>query len=189
MSVSTVSVVGAGPFGVSIAQAVAAANVPVTVVCLNAASARCGARRSARTLSLRVQTGEIASETSVQLTERIAFGYDLAVLSESDLVIEARSGSLMSRRELLPTLEERMSRGAVLASTLPAPDLVSAADQLDRQDQFVGLRFIDPATPAQRVQVVSLPQTAPGVMAACETFGRWLDEAPDQIASELRVAV
>jgi 3-hydroxyacyl-CoA dehydrogenase len=49
---------------------------------------------------------------------------------------------------------------------------------LVRPDQFLGLRFFHPATHTPLVQVIALPETAPGAVFACRTLCRWLGKTP-----------
>ena len=49
---------------------------------------------------------------------------------------------------------------------------------IEGQHAFAGLGFSHPASHTPRVEVVLLPETAPGARFACETFCRWLGKTP-----------
>lgn len=186
MSVSSVAVVGAGPSGLSIAEAVAQAEVPVTVYCVTAASSAHARRRLARTLSLRQRVGQLAKSDVDAILERVSFTRDLSATCEADLVIESAAGDVRARRALLATLETRMSRGSVLASNATRAQLSVMAEALMRPDQFIGLRFFHPAPTNKLVEVTPLPETAPGAVAACYAFCRWLEKTPvEQVIGEV----
>ncbi len=178
MSVSSVAVVGAGPKGLSIAEAIAAADLPVTVVCIHAASEERAIRRLRRTLAMRVDIGELGATAAEAIFANVKVARELGAAAEADLVIESSVGDVRARRAFLATLEGRMTRGSVLASNTAERHLASMAEVLVRPDQFLGLRFFHPATHTPLVQVMALPETAPGAVFACHTLCRWLGKTP-----------
>jgi 3-hydroxyacyl-CoA dehydrogenase len=178
MSVSSVAVVHAGPTGISIAEAVAQAELPVTVYCVTAASAVHAQKRLHRRLTLRAKLGDLDPNDVEPILERVRFTRDLSQTTEADIVIESAVGDVRARRAILATLETRMSRGSVLASNTTRAQLPAMAEALMRPDQFIGLRFFHPATHTPLVEVMPLPETAPGAFFACHTFCRWLRKTP-----------
>lgn len=178
MSVSSVAVVGAGPKGLSIAAAIAEADLPVTVACVKRWSETYALQRLRRTLAMRVDTGELSAARAETIFANVRFARELGAAADADLVIESSVGDVRARRAFLATLEGRMSRGSVLASTTAERHLASMAEVLVRPDQFLGLRFFHPATHTPLVQVTPLPETAPGAVFACHTLCRWLGKTP-----------
>ncbi len=190
MSVSSVAIVGAGPKGLSIAEALAEAELTVSVVCVTGSRIDRAAHRLKRTLSMRVDVGELSAKESDAILERVQFTRDLRVVTDADLVIESAVGDVRSRRALLATLETRMSRGSVLASNTTQAQLAQMAEVLVRPDQFLGLRFFHPATHTPLVQVMPLPETAPGAIVAVHTVCRWLGKtAVERVEGEVRPIV
>lgn len=178
MSFSAVAIVGAGPAGLSIAESVAEADVPVTVVCVTGARQELAARRLDKTLSMRVDVGELTRDEADELRSRVTFTRELSDVAGSDLVIEAAVGDARMRRAILATVETRVSRGALLASNVPSDELPAMAEVLSRKDQFLGLHFVHPASHTPVVEVLPLPETAPGAVVACETLVRWMGKRP-----------
>lgn len=178
MSLSAVAVVGAGPTGLSIAEAIAEAELPVTVVCVTGARRELAARRLDKTLRMRVDVGELTDEEAATIRDRVRFTRELGEVAECDLVIESVVGNTLMRRAILATIEGRVSRGSVLASNTPEGELESMAEVLRRKDQFLGLHFVHPASHTPLVEVLPLPETAPGAVSACETLVRWLGKTP-----------
>lgn len=177
MSVSSVAVVGAGPRGLSIAEAIAAADLATTVVCV-APSRRHATHRLRRTLAMRVEIGELTPEQADAIFDNVVIARELGAAADADLVIESSIGDVRARRAFLATLEGRMSRGSVLASNTSERHLASMAEVLVRPDQFLGLRFFHPATHTPLVQVMPQPETAPGAVFACQTLCRWMGKTP-----------
>ncbi len=186
MSLSAIAVVGTGPAGLSIAEAVAEAELPVLAVCMTGARQDLARRRLRKTLAMRVALGELTRKEADAIDERVHFTRDLARVRDCDLVIESAVGDVRSRRAVLATIESTISRATVLASNVARPDLARIAEVLERKDQFIGLRFFHPATHTPLVEVMPLPETAPGARYACETFCRWLHKTPvEQVEGEV----
>lgn len=187
MSLSAVAVVGAGPRALSIAEAVAEAELPVTVVCVTEARRPHVRRRVERTLSMRVDVAELTTDEADAILGRMAFTRDLGRVAGSDLVVESAIGDVRMRRALLATLEPHVSRGSVLAANITRGQLPKMAEVLSRTDQFLGLRFFHPASHTPLVEVVPLPESAPGAIIACETLVRWMDKTPvEQVVGDVQ---
>lgn len=178
MSLSAIAVVGTGPAGLAIAEAVAEAELPVLAVCMTGARQDLARRRLQKTLAMRVALGELTRAEADAIDERVRFTRDLARVRDCDLVIESTVGDVRSKRAVLATIEGTISRATVLACNVPRHDLPKIAEVLSRRDQFIGLRFFHPATHTPLVEVMPLPETAPGARYACETFCRWLHKTP-----------
>jgi len=178
MSLSSIAVVGTGPSGLSIVEAIAQAEMSVLAVCVTGARRGLARKRLRKTLSMRVDIGELTAEEADAILSRVEFTRDISVASDCDLVIESTVGDVRARRAVLATLEGSISRGSVLASNIGRSELPKIAEVLERKDQFLGLRFFHPATHTPLVEVVDLPETAPGARLTCETFVRWLGKTP-----------
>lgn len=178
MSLSAVAVVGTGPQGLSIAEAVAEADLSVVAVCVTGARRDLARRRLEKTLMMRVDLGELTLEQADAIASRVRFTRNIAEVRGCDLVIESVVGDVRARRANLATLEGRVSRGSVLAANAPRSLLPQIAEVLDRRDQFLGLRFFHPATHTPLVEVIPLPETAPGARFAIEAFCRRLGKTP-----------
>jgi 3-hydroxyacyl-CoA dehydrogenase len=176
MSFSSVSIVGAGPVSGAIAVAIARIGTPVTIV--RAAHGELGRvlTRIDRRLGWEVDAGVLTPAEREVVRARIDVATDWSALAGSDLVLESTAGDAKSRRALLATIEASLSGGSVLAANASAHHLPALAEVLRRRDQFVGMRFFQPATPTSLVELGLLADTAPGVAAACRTFSSWLSK-------------
>lgn len=185
MSLSSVAVVGAGPRGLSVAAAIAETDLAVTVVCATRGSQEAARRRLERLVEMRIDIGELSRGAAEEIVRLVSVERDLSAATGTDLVIESTVGDVRARRAFLATVEGRMSRGSVLASNIARQWLPMMAEVLIRPDQFLGLRFFHPATHSPRVEVMPLPETAPGAVFACQTLCRWMGKTPvEQVEGE-----
>jgi len=109
MSFNEVAVVGAGSSGLSIAELVAEADIPVTVICVTGARRAHAARRLDKTLRMRVDVGELTPQEADAIRERVTFTREVAKVADCDLVIESAVGDAMMRRALLATIQPKMN--------------------------------------------------------------------------------
>ena len=170
MSFESVSIVGAGPVSGAIAVAVARIGIPVTIVRAANADLNRVLERIDRRLGWEVDAGALTPAERAVVRARIDVAPDFAALASCDFVIESTAGDARSRRALLATLEASLSPGSVLAANASAHHLPALAEVLRRRDQFVGMRFFQPATTTSLVELGLLADTAPGVAAACRSF-------------------
>jgi len=184
MSFSSVSIVGAGPAGIGIAIACAAEGLPVSL----ARGARTTVLDAVRTrierrLALCVTLGVIQETDRDAIASRIEVIADASRAPDADLVIDAMECDPRSRRAVLATLESRLSSGAVLATGCDGARLSEIAEVVRRPDQLVGMRFALPVTRSPHVDLAFLPETAPGVIAACRAFVATLRKTPSERSS------
>jgi 3-hydroxyacyl-CoA dehydrogenase len=176
LSFNSVTIVGAGPVACGIAVAIARVGVPVAIVRAVRGEERFANRRVDRRLRWHVDGGEMTPTESDRVRAHVEVTNDISHVGSADLVIETSFGEMRTRRALLATIESKMSPGAVLATNAPLDQLVSMAEVVRRRDQLVAMRFIHPATQSKVVELAVLPDTAPGVVAACRTFCEWLQK-------------
>ncbi len=189
MTFHSVSIVGAGPLGCELAITCAAAGVPVVLVRATgtgsaAAHGQVTLRLGAR-LESRLADGSITEQARAAIEAGIELSAELTHASSSDLVVDATAFEPRARRALLATLESKLSVGAVPASVAASEQLVKIAEVLRRPDQFVGMRFMPSSSPRSAlVELTVLPDTAPGVIAACHGFVGWLGNTALERASQ-----
>jgi 3-hydroxyacyl-CoA dehydrogenase len=178
MGFSSVSIVGAGPQGCSVALACAADGLPVTLVRAARADLAHVRRRLEQRVDLGLQRGDLERGCRDEILGRIHVTADLARVAEDDLVIDVSHCDPRARRAMLATLESRLSASTVLATTVPADQLASMAEVVRRPDQLVGMRFVVGEQLDAQIEIAFLPETAPGVIAACRSFVSTLGRTP-----------
>ena len=185
MSFTEVGIVGFGPGGCEVAIALAEAGLDIRLIRASRGDGEGARQRIASRLETRVQNGSLseAERTRIAASIRIEGSFDS--LGELDLVVDATRRESKPRRALLATLEGRMPAGAVLATTC-AEDLSSMASALRRPDQLVALQ-VAVRDEGPTIELTFLPDTAPGVRAAClhlcRSIGHEASERPGEPAA------
>lgn len=185
MSFSAVLIVGSGPLGAELAWSIAVKNIPVRITSSRALLAGDTDDDWMATTEQRLKH---LSETNQEPLSRVTMARaELALSHEADdLVIEASFRAPDVRRAALATLESRLTSSVVLSALGTAQETKLLAAGLTRPDQFVGFEFErNEASKGTGLIVLHvLPETAPGVAAACQTFCGWLKRPSVARASE-----
>ncbi|MEV0030181.1 3-hydroxyacyl-CoA dehydrogenase family protein [Nocardia sp. NPDC050793] len=166
-----VGVVGAGTMGAGIAQCVAEAGMPVTVVDTDPAAAE-RARRSIRA-SLRSSVllgrgprpGEIA-----EITDRIRWSQRVEDLCDATFVIESVTERVELKYRVFAELDRACAPSAVFASGTSAIPIADMAARTGRPERMLGLHFMNPAPLTEAVEVITTAHTAPGTLATALDF-------------------
>lgn len=175
MTFSSVTIIGSGPRGCILAVGLAR-GAQVTLVRVGRADAATVHRTLASRLAVAVERGEFSERERGEIESRIQVAGEVADV-DAELVIDATTNAPRARRALLATLEGRLSDAAVLASIAAPDELAKIAEVLRRPDQFVGVSF---DTERAEVDLAPLPDTAPGVVAACRAFVAYLGRTPNE---------
>ncbi|MGW0245159.1 3-hydroxyacyl-CoA dehydrogenase family protein [Nocardia goodfellowii] len=164
-----VGVVGAGVMGAGIAQCLAQAGTPVTVVEIDTAAAERarGVLKSALRLSVLLSRGVKAADIA-DITARIHWTDRLEHLRDATFVIESVTERIDLKRHLFADLDRHCSPSAIFASGTSAIPIAELAAETGRPDQILGLHFMNPAPLTETVEVITTAHTSP------ETLNRTL---------------
>jgi len=174
--VRTIAVIGAGPVGQSIAQAVARAGYRTLLEDLLPASLRRAEAGIRRLLDRMVEQGRTTRAQADAALGRIQYTRSLEEAARAaDLVIEAVPDELESKLEIFLLLDKMCRPGTILACssvTLPPSEIASTTW---RRGRCLGLRFSDPAAGPARIEIVPTRETEDEVVVAVTAVARLID--------------
>lgn len=186
MFVQRAAVVGAAAMGAEIAQAIAAAGVPVFIADRDE-SRRLAALDRVRELTLRgldalVDKGRLQrAEADAQFDEvaaRISHGSGPEGLGRADFVIACEPQDLDGLHALFGELDAATPGHAVLASAAPAVSVGDLASATVRADRVVGLHFLPPVATVRVVEVVEAEETSEETAQAAADFATRIGKQP-----------
>ncbi|MEU8898510.1 3-hydroxyacyl-CoA dehydrogenase family protein [Nocardia sp. NPDC048505] len=160
-----VGVLGAGVMGAGIAQCLAQAGIPVTVVDTDAAAAERARRdlKAALRLSVLLGRGPLAADLPA-IMARVQWSDRLGDLGTSSFVIESVTERIGLKRGLFTELDRVCPAEAVFASGTSAIPIADLAAVTGRPDRILGLHFMNPAPLTETVEVVTSAQTSPDTL-------------------------
>lgn len=164
--VDRIGIVGGGTMGQGIAAAALTADLDVTLVERDAASADKAAAGIGKMLEGAVKRGKMSADRQAELlADRLHTAVDYGALSEADLVIEAVFEQLDVKQEVFRTLDRVCRPGAVLATNTSYLDVNLIADVTRRPQDVIGLHFFSPANVMRLLEIIVADRTAPEVAA------------------------
>lgn len=162
IQIDTVTVIGAGTAGRSIAQAAALAGFRVILVDILPASLRQAHSEMRDRLQLAQDHGKLSKADADRALGRLELAASLPdATRQADLVIEAVPDEMESKLEIFTLLDKIARPGTILACTSASLSLSDIASATYREASILGMRFghsADGAGP-DRLQIVCSPQT------------------------------
>ncbi len=169
--VKKVGVVGCGIMGSGIVEVCAKAGVAVAYVEVDDERVGRGRQAIERSLARAVEKGKLDEAGRDEALARISGSSDLGDLADVDLVIEAVTEDLATKKDVFHSLEEITKPEVLLAtntSTLPIAELAASTN---RPDKVLGLHFFNPASIMKLLEVIRGLSTSDETIQFARTFG------------------
>src|SRR5438445_1429486 len=159
--VKRIAVIGAGTMGAGIAQACAAAGLPVTMRDIEQRFVDGGFRRIREPLAKRVEKGKMTQAEADAILSKIRGAVDLKeAVGGAQLVIEAVFEKMEIKKELYAEMDRLCPAEVVFASNTSSLSITEMASATKRPDRVVGMHFFNPAPVMKLVEVIRGSETS-----------------------------
>ncbi|MEZ4665395.1 MAG: 3-hydroxyacyl-CoA dehydrogenase NAD-binding domain-containing protein [Thermomicrobiales bacterium] len=180
--IGQVGVVGAGTMGSGIAQVIALAGYPVTMVDRRDQDLERGLASIEKSLARMEKKGTLDAAGVADARGRIAVSTNPKDLAMSDLVIEAIYEDLAAKTELFRALDEVVAAEALLASNTSSISISALAATVSHPDRFVGMHFFNPVPVLPLVEIVWGLQTSSETRDRAFQFATAIGKSPILVA-------
>ena len=180
---SNVGVVGSGFMGSAIAGVVAAravAEARLRDISVDRLVSGLDAARSI--VDSRQEKGALSKHESRYRTFLVSGGVDWAGFGRADLVIEAATEDLETKRAIIPEIESNTKAECVIASNTSTLLIRDIADAATEPHRFLGMHFFSPVEKMNLVEVVPHENTERWVISAAAGFVRSLGKTAVVVA-------
>jgi 3-hydroxybutyryl-CoA dehydrogenase len=164
VSLSRIGVIGAGIMGCGIAQLSATRGFEVLILDVSEEALRRGMNVIGAGLERLVSSDKLTSNQRDTAIARIRTTTAYEQLNSSDLVIEAATEDLAIKRRIIRHLDEKLPRGAILASNTSSLSITVLAAGMTHPERFIGIHFFNP------VSVMPLVELIRGVLTSLTTL-------------------
>jgi len=164
--------------GAGIAQACAAAGLPVTLIDLDAARIARARIAIADGLTRSVNKGALTGHERVAAMGRLRGATNYHALSGCDFVIEAATEDEALKIGILKRVGDVVRDDAVIATNTSSISIGRLAATLERPAAFVGTHFFNPVVLMNLVEVVRGPQTGESTVDTSVALARMLGKTP-----------
>ncbi len=177
-----VGVVGAGTMGRGIAEVAALAGFDVVVWYVAPETGESVAAALQRSLTRRVERGELAREVADAALRRCSTTAELSELAGCALVVEAVVEELATKRALFAELDRHLADTAVLATNTSTLSVASIAAAVRRPERVCGIHFFNPAPVMALVEVARPAGASDATIEAALAFARACGKTPVEVA-------
>ncbi len=177
-SIRQAGVVGAGTMGSGIAQVIAVAGFPVTMVDRRQEDLDRGIGAIRKSLGRLLKKETIDQQMFDDTLARIAVSTDVSSLGDADLVIEAVFEDFAVKSGLFRSIDATVRKDAILASNTSSISISALAATVSDPSRFVGLHFFNPVPVLPLVEVVKGLQTSSATVDAATAFASRVGKTP-----------
>ncbi|MEI7625482.1 MAG: 3-hydroxyacyl-CoA dehydrogenase family protein [Actinomycetota bacterium] len=186
MFVFKAAVVGAGTMGGEIAQAIAAADVPVVLKDVDQGAVDRGLDKAREVTAAQLAslvkkekiTQEQAQERAQEIIGRITPTTSYDEFSDVDFVIEAVPEQMEIKQSVFAQLDICTPGHAILATNTSALSISEIAYATSRPDRVVGFHFFYPASVMRLVEVIEGDETSSQTLQSATAFAQSIRKAP-----------
>ncbi len=172
MSLSNITVIGAGTMGHGIAHAAALAGNQVQLFDVNEDGLRHGLASIAKNLDKGVARGKVQAEDRDAALARISGHVDLAAACEdADLVVEAIPEKLALKQALFAQVQDLVGAHCILGTNTSSLSIAEIAGAVRDPGRVLGLHFFNPVHIMKLLEIVVHPGTRPEVLETCKAWG------------------
>lgn len=177
-SIRQAGVVGAGTMGSGIAQVIAVAGFPVTMVDRRQEDLDRGIGAIRKSLGRLLKKETIDQQMFDDTLARIAVSTDVSSLGDADLVIEAVFEDFAVKSGLFRSIDATVRKDVILASNTSSISISALAATVSDPSRFVGLHFFNPVPVLPLVEVVKGLQTSSATVDAATAFASRVGKTP-----------
>ena len=178
-SIRSIAVIGAGQMGRGIAQVAAAAGIDVVLSDVSVAHAEKGRATIASGLEKLVAKGKLDAAARDAQIARIRPVDAIASLGDCQLAVEAATENLEIKLGILRSVDERLPKGAILATNTSSISITKLAAATGRPELVIGMHFMNPVPLMKLVEVIRGNDTADATCALVDGWSKALGKIPD----------
>ena len=173
MSVTRITVLGAGTMGHGIAHAALAAGYDTRMYDVAAAALDRGRAAIEAIVAKGVELGKVTAADGAAMVARLRTSSDLGdALDGTDFVIEAAPERIDLKLALLAQVQTHAPKSAVIASNTSALSLTELAGSLDDPARVAGMHFFNPVHKMKLIEIVQALESSPATLQAIEEVSR-----------------
>lgn len=171
-------VIGAGVMGAGIAHTLASRGVRTLMTDVTNDSLARGMERIHGLVSEATRRRLVSKVQGRDTLDRISTTHTAVPLNRYHLVIEAATESMDLKKKIFADLARRVSTDTILATNTSALSVAELAATVPNPERVIGLHFFNPVHRMPLVEVITLPETAPDVLATAIKFVQKLGKTP-----------
>jgi len=176
--IQKVGVLGCGLMGSGIAQVTATAGYSTTVKEVSEEFLKKGMAGIEKSLGKFVEKGTLTAQQRTETLGRLKTTTSFDDLADCDIVIEAITENLGTKRDTFAALDKIVKPAAIFASNTSSLVITEMMTATKRFDRFIGMHFFNPVPLMKLVEVISTITTSSDIMEQTMKFATSLGKVP-----------
>lgn len=177
-----IGVLGTGTMGAGIIQVLAQNGYEVVLRARRETSVEKGIATVKKNLDKLVAKEKITAEAKEEIMGRIHGSTDIAIVKDADLIIEAATEDMESKKALFKELDELCKPETIIATNTSALSITEIAAATNRPDKIIGMHFFNPVPAMKLVEIVKGLTTSEETRTTIVELAKALGKTPVDVA-------
>jgi 3-hydroxybutyryl-CoA dehydrogenase len=180
-AVKKVAVVGGGTMGNGIAQVFATSGFDVALIDMKPEFVERALGAIGKNLDRVAKKQSWPADQAPAILKRVHGGVDLSAVRDCQLVIEAVTEDLDTKREMFSRLDSFAPAGSILASNTSSISITELAGFTKRAERVIGMHFMNPVPVMQLVEIIRGIATSDETYALTADLAKRLGKTPVEV--------
>ncbi|MDR1134598.1 MAG: 3-hydroxybutyryl-CoA dehydrogenase [Clostridiales Family XIII bacterium] len=189
-----IGVLGTGTMGAGIIQVLAQNGYEVVLRARRETSVSGGIATVTKNLEKLVSKGKIAADEKDAVLARIKGSTDIKIVADADIIIEAATEEMESKKALFAELDELCKPGTIFATNTSSLSITEIAAATKRPDKVIGMHFFNPVPVMKLIEIIkglaTSEETKATILEMTEKIGKTpveVDEAPGFVVNRILI--
>jgi len=177
-----IGVLGTGTMGAGIIQILAQNGYEVVMRARRESSVEKGLATVKKNLDKMVAKEKITAEAAEEIYGRITGSTDINIIADADLIIEAATEDMESKKALFAELDKLCKPEAIIATNTSSLSITEIAAATGRPDKVIGMHFFNPVPAMKLVEIIKGLTTSEETKTAIVALSEKLGKTPVEVA-------
>ena len=177
-----IGVLGTGTMGAGIIQVLAQNGFEVVLRARRETSVENGIATVNKNLDRLVAKEKITAEAKAEIMGRVKGSTDINIVADADLIIEAATEEMESKKALFAELDKLCKPGTILATNTSSLSITEIAAATNRPDKIIGMHFFNPVPMMKLVEIIKGLTTSDETRDIILNLTKTLGKTPVEVA-------
>jgi len=189
-----IGVLGTGTMGAGIIQVLAQNGFEVVLRARRETSVESGIATVNKNLDRLVAKEKLTADAKTEIMGRIKGSTDINIVADADLIIEAATEEMESKKALFAELDKLCKPGTILATNTSSLSITEIAAATNRPDKVIGMHFFNPVPMMKLVEIIkgltTSDETRDVILGLTKTIGKTpveVAEAPGFVVNRVLI--
>lgn len=164
-----IMVIGTGTMGTGIAQVLAQNNYNIILKGRTSESLNKSLSQIENILNKSIEKGKLSNSHKNEILKNITLTTDINMAKNCDLIIEAISEDINTKKDLFKVLDELCEEKTILATNTSSLSITDIAMSTNRPEKVIGMHFFNP------VSIMNLVEVIDGILTSQEVKEKIID--------------